>query len=71
MVEADVGDDAQIRTDDVGAIEAASQTYFNHGYIYLLFSEVVECHSGSQLEEQGMEGLEECPMVLHYLIVLL
>ena len=54
MVKADVGNDAEVGTDDVGAIEATSQTDFYYGYIYLLLSEVAECHSGSQFKERGV-----------------
>jgi hypothetical protein len=64
MVEADVGDDTQIRTDDVGAVQTASQTYFNDSNVHLFFCKVVESHSGSQFEERWMEWLEETPVLV-------
>ena len=64
MVEADVGDDTQIRTDDVGAVQTASQADFNDSNVHLFFCKVVESHSGSQFEERWMEWFEETPVLV-------
>lgn len=36
MVEADVGDEAQVRMNDIGAIQSPAQPDFDDGYVDLL-----------------------------------
>ena len=59
MVEADVGNDAQVGTDDVGAVQPAAQSYFDDGHVNLFVGKVAECHGGGQFEERGRQWLEE------------
>ena len=65
MVETDVGDDTEVGTDDVGTVEASSQADFDDCYIYLLLSEIIECHGGGELEERGVQRFEECTVILY------
>ena len=59
MVKTDVGDDAYIRTDDIGAVQASAESHLDYGYIHLFIGKVAEGHGGGQLKERGMEGFEE------------
>ncbi len=65
VVEADVGDDAEVRTDDVGAVEPSAQAYLHHGHVHPLLGEIIERHGGRQLEERGVQRLEERAVALH------
>lgn len=65
VVEADVGDDAQQRTDDVGAVEPSAESHLDDGDIDLLLLEIEEGHGRGELEERGMEGLEEGALLLY------
>ena len=59
MVETDIGDDREVGRDDVGAVETSSKAYLDDGHIDLLLGKVVEGHGRGELEEGGMERLEE------------
>ena len=59
MIEADVGNDAQNRRNNIGAIQSPAQTDFNHGYIHLLFGEILESHSGSQFKKRRLNRFEK------------
>ena len=65
MVKADVGDDAEVGTEEVGAIQSTSQAYFDNRYVYLLFGEMIECQGSSQFEEGWMKRLEESSMLFY------
>ena len=65
VVEADVGDDAQIRPDDVGAIQPSAQTYLDDGHVHLLVGKIAESHGGGQFEERRVERFEESSFLLH------
>ena len=54
VVKADIGDDAQQRRDDVGAVETAAHANFDDGDVDLLAGEVVEGHADGHLEERQM-----------------
>ena len=51
MVEVDVGDDAQLRRDEVGRVQPAAHAHLNDGNINLFVSEIIEGHAHSHLEE--------------------
>ena len=51
VVERDVGDDAEVGADDVGAIQTASQADLHDSHIDLLLSEILEREGGCELEE--------------------
>ena len=65
MVETYIGNDAEERTDDVGAVEAAAQTYFNDGHINLTIGKVLVSHGGGQFEERGMQWFKEGALTCH------
>ena len=65
MVKTDVGDDTQVGTDDVRAIQTPSQSYLDYGYIYLLFSKIIECHGGGKFEERGVKWFKERTMAFY------
>ena len=54
VVEGDVGDDGEEGVDDVGGVEAASEAYFEDGYVDLLLGEVEEGEGGEDFEEAGV-----------------
>ena len=53
-IKTDIGNDAQIRPDDICAIHPSSQSHFYNGYIYLFSGKIVKSHCGSQFKERGM-----------------
>ena len=65
MVETDVGDDAQIGRNQVGAIQPTSQSYLNNRHIHMAVCKIAECHGCGQLEERGMKRFEERTLTLH------
>ena len=40
VVEADVGDDGEVRVDDIGAVQTATETHFDDCHIHLLLCEI-------------------------------
>ena len=65
MVEADVGDDAYIRMDDVGAIQPSASPDFDDRYVYRLPGEIMKSHGGGQLEKRRMQRFEEMTVFFH------
>ena len=65
VVEADVSDDCEVGADDVGAVETATQSDLDDCYVDLLLGKVVKGHCSGELKEGGVQGLEECSMLLH------
>ena len=65
MVKTDVGNDAYIRTDDVGAVQSSAESHLDYGYIHLLIGKVAEGHGSGQLKEGGVEGFEESTFLLY------
>ena len=59
VVEADVGDDAQVGPDDVGAVQPSAQAHLDDGHIHPTVGKVAESHGGGQLEKRWVERLEE------------
>ena len=51
VVEAYVGDNTQIRMDDIRTVQSSAHAYFDNCYIYFLVGKITECHSGGQFEE--------------------
>ena len=64
VVHADVGDDAELGDDDVGAVQATAQSDFDDGDVDLLFGKVVEGHRCRQFKEGRMERFEERTFLL-------
>ena len=64
MIQADVGDEAHVRTDDVGAIQAAAQAYFYDGHVHLRVGKVLQGQGGGQLEKRGVQRLEKGALLL-------
>ena len=58
VVQADARHDAQVRGDDVGAVQPAAQADFDDGDIHFLGLEPPERHGGRNLEERQVQGLE-------------
>ena len=56
VVEADIGNDREVGHDDIGAVEATAETYFNDSNINLLFCKVEKGECGGQLKEEGCSG---------------
>lgn len=52
VVEADVGDDAQVGLDDVGTVQSSSKAHLNDGHIHLLLGEISKSHGSGQLKER-------------------
>ena len=65
MVEADIGDNAEQRRDDVGTIQPTAQPYLDHGNIHGLLLEILKGHRRGQFKERGMQRLKESPVPLH------
>ena len=63
MVKADVRDQAQVRMDDIGAIQSASQSDLHNCYIYLLFCKIMKGHGSGQFEERRVKRFEETPVL--------
>ena len=53
MIKTDVGNDTQVRLNDVGAVQSSSRPTSMDGYIHLLFSEIGECHGGGKFKKEG------------------
>ena len=51
MVETDIGDDGEDRSEHVGAVEPSAESHFHHGEIHLLPHEIIERECGHGLEE--------------------
>ena len=65
VVVADVGDDAQQRRDDVGAVQPAAQPDFDDGDVHALAGKVVEGHGDAELEKGGLYILDDSAMAAH------
>ena len=65
MVKTDVGDDGHQWVDDIGTVEASSQSYLYHGNVNVVVLEVFQRHSRCHLKERGMQRLEEIAFLLH------
>ena len=65
MVETDVGNDTQVGLNDVGAVQSSSKTDFYNCYIYLLFSEIGECHGSGKFKERRVKRFEERTMLFY------
>ena len=65
MVETDIGDNTQIRMNDVGAIQASSQSNFDYSYVDMPVGKVSECHGCSQLEERRMQWFKKRTVAFH------
>ena len=65
MVETDIRNDTQDRSDDVRTVQPSAHTCFDNGKVDLFGTEVIECHSGSQFKEGGAEWFE-CGAVALY-----
>ena len=65
MVETNVGNDTQVGMNDVGAVQSSSKSDFYNCYIYLLFSEIGECHGGGQFKERRVKRFEECAVLFY------
>ena len=57
VVEAYVGDDAEVGRDDISAVETASHAHLDDSHIDLLGGEIVEGKPHGHLEEAELEGL--------------
>ena len=55
MVDADISDDAEFGRDDVGAVEATTETNFDDSNVDLLLSKIAERHCRSDFEERWLE----------------
>ncbi len=65
VVVSDVGDDAEVGGDDVGAVEPASKTHFNDCHVGCLLGKVEEGHFHGQLEERGLQGFKTALVLFH------
>ena len=65
MVETDVRDDGEDRTDDVRTVEPAAETYLDDGDVDMLVGEILKGQCRGELEERGMEGLKEVLLLFH------
>ena len=65
VVLADVRDNAQNGSDDIGAVQTAAHPHLDEGHIHLLLLKILECHGCGQLEETGVERLEEGAFLFH------
>ena len=59
VVEADVGDDAEDGRDDVRAVQTAAEACLDDGDVHLAAAEIVEGHGRGQLEEGGLQAVDE------------
>ena len=70
MVEADARDDAHFGSDDVGAVQAASQTDLDDGQVDILVRKPAESHPRGDLEERKVQLVESpipaCDEVPHF-----
>ena len=51
MVEADIGDEAQVGMNNIGTVQSSAKSYFDDSNIDLLSGEVMECHGCGKFEE--------------------
>ena len=58
MIVTDVGNDAHQRTDDVGRIETAAHSDFDHRYIDLVPRKTIECNGRSDLEKRRLHPVD-------------
>ena len=65
MFQTDICDYAQIGLDNIGAVQSAAQSHLNDCHIHLLFGKILECHSGGQLKERGVQWFEEILFLSH------
>ena len=65
MVKTNVGNDAQVGLNDVGAVQSSSKTDLYNGYIHLLFSEIGECHGSGKFKERRVKRFEECAVLFY------
>ena len=66
-----VGYDAQIRMNDVCAVQPAAQPDFNDGCIHFFIGKITEGHGGGQLEERRVQRLEKVTFFfykVHYIL---
>ena len=59
MVKADIGNDGQIRSYDVGAIQASSHAHFDNGDIHFGFCKIFKSQSRCQFKERRVQRFEE------------
>ena len=59
VVETDVGDNADQRLNDVGAVQSSAQSHFYNGNIDFLFLEILESHCCSDFKERRMQRFKE------------
>ena len=55
MVDTDVSDDRDFGRDDIGAVEATTETDFDDSNVDILLSEVAESHCCGDFEERGLK----------------
>ena len=64
MVVADVGNHAQVGSDDVGTVETSAQSYLDDGCVDRLAGKIVEGHHHGQLEKRGVNVERGSQMLL-------
>ena len=65
MVETDIRDNTQDRSDNVGAVQPSAHAYFDNGKINFFSSEIIESHGRSQFEEGRVKWFESGTMALY------